>query len=263
MIPVHGIQSQEQTATTGFFVAVVLAWATVLGGLELARRRWPRVWPAADVQTSARPWLDLGLALLVAAAVLGLGQLWQHGVLRWRWPGAWDHLAYALGQAVIWSPLPLVLWLRCQRAASAWTGSDHLVARLCAGAVLGAAAVTVYLLARGDLARWPSIAAKAATWRSLAHALPVYLEGVGIAFLFVRLRWAMGRAAAVLVPGLLFALAHVPRAVQDGEPPATIAAVFAFNAAFVAVLLLLLARFRDVVALGVAHWLMDLAIDAF
>ena len=32
---------------------------------------------------------------------------------------------------------------------------------------------------------------------------------------------------------------------------------------FVPVLLLLLSRYRDVVALGVAHWLTDIAIGAF
>jgi membrane protease YdiL (CAAX protease family) len=257
------IPAQEQTATTGFFVAVALAWACVLGGLEVGRRRLPHVWPAAAVARSARPWFDLVLALLASAVVLGLGQLWQGGVLRWRWPGAWDHLAYALAQAVIWSPLPLVLWLRRQRAASAWTGTDHLAVRLLAGALLGVVAVTVYLLARGDLARWPQIASSAPTWRSLAHGLPVYMEGVGIAFLFVRLQWAAGRTVAALVPGLLFALAHVPGSLSAGEEPGTIAAFFAFNTAFVAVLLLLLARTRDVVSLGVAHWLMDLAIRAF
>ena len=93
--------------------------------------------------------------------------------------------------------------------------------------------------------------------------MPVYLEGVGLAYVFVRLQWALGSRWAALSPGLLFALAHVPRAMADGEPALSIAVFFLFNTAFVTVLLLVLARYRDVVALGVAHWLMDLAIAAF
>ncbi|HEX5050597.1 MAG TPA: CPBP family glutamic-type intramembrane protease [Planctomycetota bacterium] len=254
---------QEQTATSDFFVPVLLAWTSVLGGLEIARRLRPAVWPAALPPRSERRWLDLGIALGVGFAIVGTGQLWHAGVLRWRWPGAWDHAAYVLAQLLVWAPMPLAMWLRRQTAASAWTGTRHLPTRIAAGLVLGAVAVTVHLALRGDLPRWPTIVAKATTLRSLAHAAPVYLEGVGLAFLFVRLQWAFGRWLAALVPALLFAAAHVPRGLADGEAPATIAAFFVFNTAFVTALLLVLNRHRDVVALGVAHWLMDLATDAF
>ena len=252
---------QQQTATASFYVPVVLAWTAAFLGLEAARRLTRSVWPAADTARSWSPRLDLGVALLVASAVIGLGQLWTSGELRWRWPGDWNYLAYVLGQLVIWSPLPFALWLRRQRAASAWTGADHLVTKLAVGFVIGCVAVTFYLAARGELSRWPAIATEALTLRALAHAAPVYLEGVGLAYIYVRLRWAVGRWIAALIPGLLFALAH---ALGSKESVTTVVAFFVFNTAFVTALLLVLARYyRDVVALGVAHWLMDLAIDAF
>jgi membrane protease YdiL (CAAX protease family) len=188
--------------------------------------------------------------------------LWN-GPLRWHWPGDWDHAAYALAQLVIWSPLPFALWLRRQRAASAWTGADHLVTRLAVGFVLGCVAVTFFLAARGELSRWPAIAAKAFTWRSLAHAAPVYLEGVGIAYIYVRLQWVVGSSVAALIPAVLFAIAHVPRALDAGESAASIAVFFGFNLVFVTTLLLVLRRYRDVVAVGVVHFLMDLATNAF
>jgi hypothetical protein len=256
-------QQTIQTATSSFFVPVVLAWALVFVGLELGRRWLPRIWPCALASPSKRPWLDVGVALLVAAAILGLGQLWHSGALDWQWPGRWRHLAFALAQALIWSPLPIALWLRRQTAASAWTGADALLVRLCAGVVLGALAITVFLAMRGELSRWGEIATKALTLRSLAHALPIYLEGVGLAFLFVRLQWALGSLTAALVPAGLFALAHVPGSLAAGDTTGSIVGFFAFNLLFVAVLLRLLARHRDVVTLGAAHWLMDLAIAAF
>ncbi|HEX6813323.1 MAG TPA: CPBP family glutamic-type intramembrane protease [Planctomycetota bacterium] len=252
---------EQQTATASFYVPVVAAWVAIFLGLEVARRLRRSVWPAADTSRSWMPRLDLGIALLVAAAIIGLGQVWRDGWLRWRWPGAWDHLAFLLQQLIIWSPLPFALWFRRQKAASAWTGPDHLATRLLVGFVLGAIGVTFYLAARGELSRWPSIANEALTLRALAYAAPVYLEGVGLAYVFVRLRWAVGRWLAALIPGLLFALAHVPGSGNDSA--ATTVSFFVFNTVFVTIVLLVLARYRDVVALGVAHWLMDLATDAF
>ena len=253
---------QEQTATASFLVPVVVGYASAFLGLEGASRLLRSVWPAADTARSRAPRLDLGVSMLVATAIIGLGTLWTNGVLRWHWPGDWDYAAYALAQLVIWSPLPLALWLRRQRAASAWTGPDHLLTRLAIGLVLGCVAVTFFLAARGELSRWPAIAAKAFTWRSLAHGAPIYLEGVGIAYVFVRLQWVVGPWVAALIPALLFAIAHVISA-SAGESAATIAAFFGFNLLFVTTLLLALRRYRDVVALGVVHICMDLATDAF
>lgn len=258
------IQTQDvQTASAGFFVPVVVAWAAVFVGLEVAHRFRPLVWPGPDTQSPPQPRREVVVAVLVAIAILGLGQLWSGGIIRWHWQGEWDLLAYALAQAIIWSPLPLALWIRRQSAASAWTSAHALPTRLVVGAVLGAIAVTAFLALRGELGRWPEIAHAAVTPHSLAHALPVYMEGVGLAFLWVRLRWAFGRTTASILPALLFAIGHLPRDIQDGTPIPEMLAFFAFNTAFVAALLALLARYRDVVALGVAHYLMDLATKAF
>ena len=109
----------------------------------------------------------------------------------------------------------------------------------------------------------PAASRTPTTWRSLAHGAPIYLEGVGIAYLYVRPQWVFGAWVAALIPALLFAIAHVPSAVAAGESAGSIVVFFAFNTIFVTTLLLVLARYRDVVSLGVVHWLMDLAIDAF
>lgn len=257
------IATQEQVASSGFFVAVVAAWATCFLGLEVARRLRPAVWPAPAPPPGQRPWVDVAVCVGVIAAVLGIGQLWHAGWLRWRWPGPWDHLAYALAQALVWLPLPLAMLWRRQTASSAWTGASFLWHRLAVGVLSGAVAVSVFLAQRGELSRWPEILDRACGWHALAHFLPVYMEGVGNAFVFVRLQWAFGNRLAAVVPGLLFALAHVPRGLADGESIATLVTFFAFNSAFVTVLLFALARHRDVVALGVVHWWMDLAIRAF
>lgn len=252
-----------QTATASFFVPVVAAWAAAFAGHAWLRRRWAPLRPAAEAPPSARPWLDVALVVAVTVGILGLGQLWHGGYLRWDWPGAWSHAAFATAQLVVWSPLFLALAVRRQGGKTVWVTGDGLLAKLGAGLVLGALAVSVFLALRGELGRWPALLEKAATPRSLAHAAPVFLEGVGIAFLYVRLRWALGPALAAFVPGALFALAHVPNSLAAGESTLSIAAFFAFNTVFVACVLVLLARTRDVVWVGVAHFLTDLAIEAF
>lgn len=253
----------EQSSSFAFFGPVVIAWVVAFVGLELAHRRWPAVLPAAAPAPSGRRWLDVTIALAVAASILLLGQSWTNGSLRWQWPGPWSHLAYLLAQLLIWTPLPLALCLRRQRANTAWTGCDHLGARVLLGVGLSVAAVSAYLATRGALNRWTEILSTAATARAWTHLPPIYLEGVGLAFLFVRLQWALGNRIATLAPALLFAAAHVPRSLHDGESVASIVGFFVFNTLFVAVLLRLLARYRDVVALGVVHWWMDLATKAF
>ncbi|MSR40135.1 MAG: hypothetical protein EXS02_15030 [Planctomycetes bacterium] len=90
---------QQQTATASFFLPVAAASTAAFLGLEVARRLRPHVWPAADTARSWWPRLELGIALLVVSAIIGLGQLWSSGVLRWRWPGDWDYLAYLLGNS--------------------------------------------------------------------------------------------------------------------------------------------------------------------
>lgn len=247
----------------GFPWRVAVCWLAVFIGFEGLRRAWPAVWPAPAAAHGDRRWLDLALALLVPAAILALGQLWFAGTLRWRWPGAWRHLAYVLAQLLVWSPLVLALVLRRQGPATVWMPRDRLLLRLAGGLLLGLLAVALYLELNNSHGRWPAILGRTLTLQAWAHVVPVFLEACGVAFVFVRLRWALGRVAAALVPGILFAAAHLPRAFAAGEPPVTIAVLFAVNAALAAGLVAWAARFRDLIVVGVAHWFWDLAIDAF
>lgn len=248
----------------GFAWRVVVCWILLFALWEVFRRAFPGAWPAAAARRpAARRWLDLGLAVLVPVSILALGQLWFAGTLRWQWPGAWRHLGYVLAQLLIWSPLALALVLRRQPLSSIWLPGDHVVLRGGVGAVLGLGAVALYLWLCGSSTRWPAILARTVTLQAWAHFVPVFLEACGVAFVYVRLRWAFGAVVAASVPGLLFAAAHLPRAIETGEPVGSVAVMFLVNAALVAGLVAWAARFRDVATLGVAHWLWDLAIDAF
>ena len=121
----------------------------------------------------------------------------------------------------------------------------------------------VFCGVRGEWGRIPEVLAETVGGRELAHFVPVFLEAVGVAFVFVRLQWVMGRTWALLVPCLLFALAHVPGQLDDGRSAFHIAAFFALDTLLPLVIFAVVVRSRDVIWIGFAHYIMDVAIDSF
>jgi hypothetical protein len=135
--------------------------------------------------------------------------------------------------------------------------------KLITGLVLGIAAVAIYLGVSGRLGDLPGVLLESVMPRSLEHALPVFLEGVALAFLFVRIRWTFGLPAALLIPSLLFAISHIPRQLNDNLPPEHIALYFALNTLLPVAILYVVQLSADVIWLGIIHYLMDVAIRAF
>ncbi len=98
---------------------------------------------------------------------------------------------------------------------------------------------------------------------NLRNFLQVFLEGVALAFAYVRLRWALGRWTARIAPGLLFAAAHIPRQLESGLGAPEMVAYFIVTAVVTFAVLFTLERSRDVIWIGVVHYLMDIAVGAF
>jgi membrane protease YdiL (CAAX protease family) len=253
-------EPEVQTASLAFFGPVAAAYAFALATWWLVTTTWPRLWsaPAAD-PPSERPWVDFGVCVAVVVAVLGVGQLYQHGLLL---PGS-GGLVYTANQLLIYAPLFVALALRRQGGRTVWVTAERLPVKLAFGAALGVGACAVFLATRGELHALPRSLMRAFTPYSLAHFFPVFMEGVALAFLFVRLQWVFGRWLALLLPALLFAAAHVPRALADGADGARIAAFFVFNTVIVVAILAVIRRSRDVIWLGIVHYLMDVPSGAF
>jgi hypothetical protein len=251
-----------QQAALAFFGPVTVAWL-VICGVWLLFARSQALRPGPFPKAPPRPWRDVGLALTAAAAVLALGEAYRR---RWLLPAAdgWRGLLlFDCNQLIIFAPVFVVMLVRGQGLDTALVPRMAWGMRFLVGALLGLLGSVVLLGMRGELAKGPALLLDAVSLRSLAHFLPVFLEGVGIAFLFVRLRWAMGPWRALLVPSLLFAAAHVPRDIQEGHSPGHVIAFFVFNTLLPLVILGAVVRARDVVTLGVAHYVMDVAIEAF
>jgi hypothetical protein len=140
--------------------------------------------------------------------------------------------------------------------------ATRLPEKILLGLLLGTIAITIYSGLRGELVEVPGYLTSAVDVDKLVDFFPVFLEGVALAFAFVRLRWAVGTTAAIAIPSLLFAAAHVPGAIESGRGTTHIAVFFAFNTALPAAILWTIGRSRDVIWIGLAHYLMDIAIRA-
>jgi hypothetical protein len=245
-----------------FFGAVTLAYLAVCAlwlGLERAARG---LWARPPIPASDRRWLDLAVALLVVAAVLGLGQLWRAGHLLPRTLGP-PLLIYNLNTLLIWAPLGLALLVRRAPLATILLAPERAWFKVLLGIALGALGVAVYFVARGEPGRVGSTLVQCLGTRELAHFVPVFLEGVGVAFLYVRLRWVTGPIVALLAPCLLFAAAHVPRQLDAGSSAGEIAAFFCLDTLLPLGIFATVVRSRDVIWIGMAHYMLDVAIGAF
>jgi hypothetical protein len=256
--------AETQTATLFFLGPVAAAYLAACGAWwVLFAWRQPSGWPAPRDFACERPWLELGLALLVAVAVLAVGRMYDADWLLPRRPGVLGWVIYDVNMLIVFAPLFVYLAWRGQPLSSIWCEARGLPVKLGFGMLAAAIAVAIYLALRGELSRFGSIASASVQAPAVAHFLPVFLEGVGLAFLFVRLQGALGRSAAIAIPCLLFAVAHVPGALADGRAWGHIAVFFVFNTALPGAILFVVARSRDVIWLAIVHYFMDVAIRAF
>lgn len=255
------IQQGIQQAEWDFFGPVALAYGAACALWFVARAIRPGAWQEEPAYRPARrPWLEFLWVAVVVVGILGLGELWRQNYLLPRDAGL---LAFSISQLIVWSPLFVVLLLRRQPLQTVYLSGEGLPTKIVTGIVLGAVALLAFLLPRGELHRLGAILEDAGSARAWGHFVPVFLEGVGIVYLFERLRWCVGTRWAIAVPAVVFALAHVPGSLEEGRGMGHILAFSLFNSAMVVGILWTVWRSRDVVWLGIVHWLMDIAIEAF
>ena len=253
----------EQTASLFFFVPLGVAYLAGCG-TWLVFERFGRWWPQVSEAETGRKWLDFILVFVVTFFVLGLGQLWRAGLLLPRGgEGLARDIYWTINNLIIYSPVFATLIYRKQGLNSIYLAIDGLWVKLAVGAIIGWFSVFVFLALRGQLSLFPLVASQAFVMRSFVNFLPVFLEGIALAFAVVRLRWVFGSRVAVIAPSLLFALAHVPGSLESGTGLAAIAAFFVFNTTLVAIMLLVIMKSKDVIWLGLVHYLMDVASGAF
>jgi hypothetical protein len=251
-----------QTASAFFLLPVAAAYLTACGLWLIYDWRLRLSASEPELPPSEHPYWDLALTVAAAVGILLLGAAYRSGWLLPTGGGVLGRAGWLVNNAIIYSPVAAVLIIRRQSAATVFLSPVRLAEKLLLGLALGVVAIAVYGALRGELAEVPGYLRAAVASDKAVDFVPVFLEGVALAFDFVRLQWAIGRWAAILIPCLLFAAAHVPGQVESGRDFAHMAVFFAFNTALPAAILWTVARSRDVVWIGLAHYLMDIAIRA-
>ncbi len=245
------------------FGPLTAAYLVACGAWLAAHRLRPSWWPDRAPLRTDHKWIDLTFGFVGVALVIGIGQVWRLGWLLPQPQGWVGDLTWQVNNLIIYAPIFIVLAHRRQSTETIYLSARGLVVKLAAGLVLGFLAMAVFLALRGEIERLPAVVAASIGGENLKYALPVFLEGVALAFLFVRLQWALGLWPALVGPGLLFAAAHIPRQIESGLGAAEMVAYFVVTATVAFAALYTMQRSRDVIWIGMVHYLMDIAIKAF
>src|SRR5262245_3229971 len=230
--------------------AAGLAWL-------LLSRTFPSWWPAPASPRFARPWREVGWALLATLAVVGIGQLYGAGIRLPRLDPI-GPLLEAFNQALIFSPMVLPLVWRRHPPSSAWLAVDRVALRLTAGAVLSAIAVVAFAAVRAGADEPWSIWPRLLRPGNVHLAVQVFLEDFSVAVLVVRLSQALPREwmAAVLV-GSLFAAGHLPTLLGE-ERSIQEAAFLVLDGLLAGEVIGIAMRSRDLWWLFCVHYAMDM-----
>lgn len=255
---------QVQEASWYFFVPLVAAYGAAIGAWVLITRLWPRTWPEPLPLRTERKWLDFGLMFAGVAALAAISAAHRAKMLLPQPSGWLGVLAWNVNVLLIYSPIFVIPLLRRQSLETIYLSFRRLGTKVLMGIGLGLLSVGLFYFLRGEgqaLGAWME---RVASPRLFAkYFVPVFLEGVALAFVLVRIKWALGLWPALLIPSVLFALGHVPNSINAGESWTTIVAFFAVNTALVAVILYVVQKSQDVIWLGIPHYMMDIAIRAF
>lgn len=247
---------RRMEALRAYFGPLVLAYLSACLAWVLATRLRPKLWPPAPGLSTDRQWLDLALAAAATLCIWGLNQAHRGGHLLHAGGSAIAPLAIALNQIIIFSPIVVVLAVRGQGPATVFLQPTNLPVKLISGMVLGFLASAMYLWMTGRLNELPTSLLAAVSPRSLQQGLQVFFQFVAAAFLFVRVRWSFGLAAALLVPSLLYAVVQMPRQFEAHLPVAEIAIYFVLNTLVPATILYVVQLSGDIIWFAIVSYLL-------
>ncbi len=250
-------------SNTFFIIPLTAAYGTIcLMWFLLARLGWS--WKPSAIAIPDKRWTELLWAIPTIIGVLVFGQLYTAG---WLIPSATDvvldRLSWVANNFIIYSPIFLNLYLRKQGTSTIFISHAGLGKKLIFGTVSTTLGILVFVGLRGEWERLTDIVLSTFSWHGLGNFPAIFFENIALAFLFVRLKWAVGTKWAIGVPSILFAVAHVPGSLAEGDPWGHILTFFFLTGGLTVFILYTAYRSRDIIWLGVAHFVMDVAIKAF
>jgi hypothetical protein len=209
---------------TAWTVALFLGYLTAVSGWIAASRVAPDLWRPTTPPAFARPWLEIGLALLAVVGVLLLGQLWVRGI---RFPAAGPLAPFveSVNQLLIFSPILLLPLVRRQSYETALLRKERALVRVGIGVVLAAVALAVHVGVRRLMGDDVLLVPRVLRLENVDVAFQVLFEDVAVAILLVRLAAAIGTRPAVVAAASLFAAGHIPSMLARGANLSELAAL--------------------------------------
>lgn len=247
-----------------FIIPLTLAYLSICG-LWFLLNKTSNTWNISPIESTTKPLVDLVIGLLACICVMGVGQLFSAGFLipRSEVPVVNQLIIWPLNNVLIFSPIFLTLIVRKQGLSTIFISSSQVGPKLLFGLVASVIGIVIFVGIRGEWSRLKEIAFTAILPEKLSNFPAIFFENVAIAFLFIRLKWAVGIRWAIAIPSVLFALAHVPGSLAEGDPNGHIITFFFLTGSLTTFILYTAYRSRDILWLGVVHYLMDVAIKAF
>jgi hypothetical protein len=238
------------------YLPQTFAYFIGLGGWLAAARLLPELWPRQQSESFQRPWKEVGIALLGAIGIIGMGQLWGIGI-RLPEEGTLGPLLASINQVIIFAPILLMIVIRRHPLTSAWLPRKGIFKRLLVGIVLAGLAIVTYSLLRENAdAPW-LIWSRIWRYENIDLMVQVFLEDLTIAILFVRFAGAIGNGWASFVVACLFAAGHIPAMLSQGDKWLELIGLFRDAGLGVAVILIL-QRSRDVIWFWCIHFCLDM-----
>lgn len=250
--------------SNSFFIVPLAISYLGICGLWFLLNKQGKSWQLASIDTPQKPWIDLTLGLVAAMAILSIGQVYAAGYLLPRTENTLlNYLIWPLNNVLIFSPIFIVLALRKQSLNTVFISRKDVPIKLAFGLIASIIGILAFISLRGEWNRIPEIMSHAIQPETLSNFPAIFFENVAVAFLFVRLKWVAGIRWAIGIPAILFALAHVPGSIAEGDSWAHILTFFFLTGSLTTVILYTAYRSRDIIWLGVVHYLMDVVIKAF
>jgi len=235
----------------GYAAAALVLW--IATGLR------PALWPIA-APTGSAP-IPLWRSLVIVAAVLALGQLYQAGLMIPEHT-SWRDGARLANQILIFLPVFVVVGVSIHDGdeaarTRAFIPRSRIAERLVIGCTAAAIATVVYLTVRPDAAGISLIPARFFSWPNAAHAAQILGEDFGLGLILASALRHLSPRTAVIVAACLFAAGHIPAMVTQGAPLAEFPSLVA-DAGLAAGMMALVLRLRDLWPIWPVHVAMDL-----
>ncbi|MCI0365909.1 MAG: hypothetical protein L0Y44_03575 [Phycisphaerales bacterium] len=217
-----------------------------------------RLYPAVEVPSFARPWVEFLWAIIACVGIILLGQVYIH---IWRVPnrGPIGWLGETVNQILIFAPAVVLLLVRRNPPESVFLARDRTLLRLGAGVTAGVLGVLAYAIVRLAPTDFDKLMSAFAQLDNVPHVVQILLEDIVIICLIVRLSASIGSfTVAGLIVIVLFVAAHCPALLAADAITTDDVMSLMLDSAIGAVVFLGLLRTRDLLWLWPLHTCMDL-----